>query len=676
MRKRIESFFHLYRREFVALAISIAAIATLLLFSGSFLNSVSAFLIRNQISNVDTVMNQEFNYLSQQREELIASKVFNTFLKKGDSLGLRTAAQREAKDRGLGFITMTDSNGFVLSRSHLPGQIGDNIFQTTPQGARIAQGETVTAVVRGVNNPLASISGSLILEEGKTIGGLVLGFIIDDSYAKRLQEKYFGSDSRILFYTNRRGIVGSSFDDLKILHLLDVFFSPGSDLITREVPQLERELKIDGKYYFARNIAFPGVNNSLGGAVVFLSVNHTLRCAGVAMFAVLIFLAVYWFLSRFRSLRREKRHPLVIALLAVVIFAATYATNAVRSDLASMELKDLPYPIYNSTLRFFPDSGIIHPLVETTVAIKVLTGGEAINNVRATIQYDPAKLKVVTILTSDSACSPDGFFQKTIDNKAGTVKINCIPQNVNPGFYKPEGTVAELVVLPLVEGDIFLTFGDKTHVLANDGFETDVLRSVTSAFFQSTRQGLTTLNIKDMIPVFSPSHPNSNRWYQSKNVQLTWPTFASGTYYYALNQIPDFTPSESDSSTTNGYLDTKFSKDGVYYFHLRGRDASGEWGPVSHLKIMEDSTPPLSPVIQSSMVKSGSGEIVRFNFSGEDEMSGVQKNFYVRFDNGIWFPMLPQLHIPFFKGEKHTVYLRVFDNAGNFSDSSVNVVAP
>jgi hypothetical protein len=97
-------------------------------------------------------------------------------------------------------------------------------------------------------------------------------------------------------------------------------------------------------------------------------------------------------------------------------------------------------------------------------------------------------------------------------------------------------------------------------------------------------------------------------------------------------------------------------------------------GPVAHLKIMIDTTPPSPPVIKSSATGVKAGEIVRFELSDiGDNLSGLQKNFYVSFDNGIWLPSLPQLNIPFMDAGKHKIAVRIFDNAGNFSDSSTEI---
>ncbi len=676
MLKQIINFFDKHLKEVVAVVIAVFVLIITIIFSGPYVNSVGFFMVGKQVSKVDDVVKKEFEYISQQRQEIIESKVFDDALIEGDPSKILDIAQFEVKKRELDYIVVTDKNGFVLARTHLPNQIGDNVFQTTAQGVKIGRGETVTAVVRGAKKPLALSSASVVLDEGKVIGSVILGYLIDDSFANRIKEKYLNPNSQVIFYTSKRGLVGSSFNDDEVSRLLSIFFSVGSDIVTRKVSQLDDELKIDGRYYMTRNLVFPGIDNqSPGGAIVFLPDNHNLRGFIFACFAFVVFLAIYLFLSGLRSFSHHRHRPYIIFIVGMGLFFVSYAANYVRLDMASIELKDSPYPIYNSTISFEPSSDIIHPSVKTTVAIKVRTGGEAINVVRATIKYDPSKLKVLDILTGSSLCGQTGFLDKSIDDKAGLVKINCVTPNINPGFYEPEGTVAELVILPLTEGGASLQFVERTEVLASDGLETDVLRASTDAFYQVTRQGLITSDIKEIIPVFSSSHPNSNAWYRDKSVQLSWPALNKGVYYYAINQISDFIPQENGISTLNNRLNTVLGGDGIYYFHIRAKNAGGKWGDASHFKIMVDSTPPQSLVIKSSSVRTGGGELVRLNFNGEDKTSGVQKNFYVKFDEGIWFPTSSQLYAPFFDGKKHNIYLRVFDNAGNFSDMSKEIIS-
>jgi len=65
--------------------------------------------------------------------------------------------------------------------------------------------------------------------------------------------------------------------------------------------------------------------------------------------------------------------------------------------------------------------------------------------------------------------------------------------------------------------------------------------------------------------------------------------------------------------------------------------------------------------------------MVRFDFTAEDELSGIQKGFYVKFDEGIFLPVAPPLYMPFLNLGKYFVVIRIFDKAGNFSDSMIEI---
>lgn len=90
---------------------------------------------------------------------------------------------------------------------------------------------------------------------------------------------------------------------------------------------------------------------------------------------------------------------------------------------------------------------------------------------------------------------------------------------------------------------------------------------------------------------------------------------------------------------------------------------------------MIDATPPPPPTVRSSVVTSGDGKLLRLGFSGYDALSGIQKNFYVQFGKGTWFPTGSELHVPLLGNETYDISVRVFDNANNFSDTRRRIIA-
>ncbi len=89
---------------------------------------------------------------------------------------------------------------------------------------------------------------------------------------------------------------------------------------------------------------------------------------------------------------------------------------------------------------------------------------------------------------------------------------------------------------------------------------------------------------------------------------------------------------------------------------------------------MADATPPLPTLIRASHTRIWTGEVVRFEFEGKDEMSGLQSNYYVKIaESKLFLPVGPQLYTPFLEAGTHIVTVRTFDNAGNFEDNSIEI---
>ena len=667
--KQILGSIFLYRREFVVIVICFLIFVTALLFSSPLIIFWSNFSIEKEGVKIEAAIQQELEDISIEREEIISSRILNDVIKNNDLSQLGILIQTEIEERDLDFIAVTDKDGFVLARSGLSSQQGDNIFQTMIQGKNMAQGETVTAIVRNVSNPLTAVSGSYIFEQNKPIGSILVEKIFNDAYATTFQEKYLRKDGAIVFYTLEEGIVGDSFNDKDKTQLINAYFSLGSDIVAQNLKGLTKEIKISDDYYAIRHIVFPraGIEKSPGGMFVFFPIRHNLYSLFLAVSITFLF---FIFLILFlKFLHYPKQRVLMILFLAVISFVVIYFITINKLDNSAIELKKSPYLIYNSIIKFDPESDVVIQSSEKTIAIKVFTGGEAINVVNATVKYDPEAVEILDIITTNSFCDPSLFLERNIDKEKGEVRITCgIP---NPGYSLPTGTVAELLMQPLSLKAISLEFAEETQVLANDGLGTNVLRMATPGYYQIVRQKFATADTEHPIPIFSPSHPNNNRWYKNKSIRLSWPQLSEGSYHYTLNHSPIIDAEDKIIKTVNNYLDITVLEDGIYYFHIQGESAEGNRGPISNFKIMVDSTPPSPPKIQASNEIIQKGEIVRLDFTSEDKLSGLQSGFYVKINEGILLPVKPPFYIPFLELGKYPIVIRVFDKANNFSDSSM-----
>lgn len=308
---------------------------------------------------------------------------------------------------------------------------------------------------------------------------------------------------------------------------------------------------------------------------------------------------------------------------------------------------------------------------EQPIAIKVTSGGEAINAAQAVVEYDPTQIEVLEVRTEDSFCDPGFFLEKDIDHENGTVTIACgLP---NPGYSKTSGVLAKLVVKTLKNERFVLRFDrGKTMVLANDGLGTNVLRAAMDGSYLVIDADARIPSAPNALPVVSLSHPNTERWYPKKEAVFSWPAVEGYEYAYHVDQNPMAIASNDASSTREHVVRLTVPTDGVHYFHLFPQKEGVDLAPTTY-RIQIDSTPPATTTIKMHTKEPLVSEIVRFWFSSEDSGSGLQTSYYVRFGEGIFLPVGSQLFVPFLEAGTHRMTVRAFDRANNFSDSTVEV---
>ncbi len=658
------------KEKFIFLIILIALLSFLVL--ASVINKVSDLITEKGVSQkvelTQRSLSSEIEYALEQSKEMTESKVFDQYVEKGDVLNILAVQNDEKKKRGLGFIVAVNAEGIALSRVPLISNRGDYVAQTTRWGRSAAQGVPLATIGVGRGYPLEIVGAYPIKESGDIVGAVHSGFYLDDGYSLKFQEKYLKEDTQIAFYSREEGIVGNSFQDGSVKHLLAAYFNQGTNWILKGYS--DKLVLIDNKEYFVKNIVFPD-----GGALVLVPHDSFRQNIVISLLTTLIFLLLSLALLKRPPVETRKETSLMLVVIAAIgfgIFVGVFCYNQAKFKKEVALIERPSYTIYNSTLKFEPEQNVVDLRAEQRIAVKIATGGEAINAAQTVVVYDPTMVRVENILTADSFCSPEFFLEKEIDNDKGEARIACMLPN--PGFIGDKGTVAELLIQPLKTGEISLRFGEETKILANDGLGTDVLRMVTNARYQVAAfesQAVSGDISSHEVIVFSPTHPNGERWYNKKEMTFSWPSQRDYDYTYLLDRYPDTVLTRENGTTMNGgSVVLEAETDGVYYFHIAARKGD-KIGRISHFEIKIDKSPPLAPTIKASATKIKAGEVVRLEFSSEDDISGLQSGFYVQVDNGIRLPSLPQLYMAFPQKGKHVLSVRTFDNANNFSDSDV-----
>ncbi len=141
--------------------------------------------------------------------------------------------------------------------------------------------------------------------------------------------------------------------------------------------------------------------------------------------------------------------------------------------------------------------------------------------------------------------------------------------------------------------------------------------------------------------VFSTTHPDSSKWYNSNNIVLKWnpPEDLSGIdgYYFILDDLPGTVPNEKSGRFIHDTeISLKIHDDGVKYFHIISKDKSGNTGTkATHFRINID-THSLPPIISSkthpdteSWYNERKAEI---HLAKPHDLSGIE-GFYYYLDN-------------------------------------------
>ncbi|MFA7308774.1 MAG: hypothetical protein WC045_01750 [Patescibacteria group bacterium] len=658
------SFFRKEKRFILAVCITIIGVGLLypLMFftTRTYVNHVAG-----EISNG---IQQDLTYSLEQAKEIVDSKTLHSYIASGDHDKTLAILNEEKINRKLSTMVAVDKNGIALARTPILSSYGDYIFQTQPWGREAAKGNPIAQLGRGRTYPLVIIGAYPITEQEMVKGAIFAGYRMDDDYATRFRRAYLEDKNDLVFYSTTDGVVGHTLTSPERKQMALNMFSPGSDWIQKQLS--DQYAQIDTGSYFIRNIPFTDPDDTtrnVGGVLLLIPLNFMYEAVIPSLgLALIVFFSILHFVRKSKRFKKSTPYIAFGVALAVLILASLANQYLVRQK--TIKVQNSLYSIYNSTLKLVPDSNIYDLTSSQKIAIQINTGGEAINAIQANLAYDPEKVTIEDILTTNSICPAGNFLEKTIDNTKGEVRISCYI--VNPGFNKDKGTIAEILVQPKQIGEFPLTFTSQTQVLANDGLGTNVLRETTNGNYSVTHLSQNNKEAQG-LPVFSPTHPNGARWYNQKDIKLYWPAVHGTSYAYSIDQSPTSTP-DINSATELGSISLHEEKDGQYYFHI-AQIAGKMVGPATHYGIRIDSTKPEPPTIKMSSSSIRKGDVVRVELMSKDLGSGLQSNYYIRINDGTLLPTLPQLSIPFVEKGSHTLKVRVFDNAGNFSETTKEI---
>ncbi len=336
--------------------------------------------------------------------------------------------------------------------------------------------------------------------------------------------------------------------------------------------------------------------------------------------------------------------------------------------------------VFSATLSIIPSLSQVNAGNIINVSVAVNTQGVAVNNSEAIIQFPPDLLQVVSVDNSSSIFSL-WVENPSFSNSTGQVSFNGGAPN--PGYTGNNGRILSVTFLAKKAGTATILIGDSS-VRANDGLGTDVLSTKSSATINISNSAVPVSQPEVAVPsqpkndqaliVTSSTHPQQKTWYNLKTALLSWNNPSDAT------AIKTFFGSHADSDTSVLYTPAISSKkiesidDGIWYFHVNYKTARG-WSPITHYRLQVDSTSPKDFSMQLKKSDFGGATVV---LQASDALSGVD-HFTISVDNEkpIVVPAdqsgSASTYLPINSTGTHTVVGRVYDSAGNVSETSSNI---
>lgn len=329
-----------------------------------------------------------------------------------------------------------------------------------------------------------------------------------------------------------------------------------------------------------------------------------------------------------------------------------------------------------ATLSLSPGDGSFN--MGDTFSVKVMaeSSGEAMNAAEVKLGFDKNVLQVVSVSKDGSAFSL-WTVEPTFSNSEGTIEFG----GGNP---KPITSKVALVTISfksLKTGNTKVDFVSGS-VLAADGKGTDILSQRVPGTYEIKPKPAaslppTTGSTTPPLPVIeSSTHPEIGVWYNVKKIKFTWAMpIGVLSVRSAFDDQPETSPLDLEPPATTS-KEIEASQDGTWYLHLQFKNKD-VWGPVAHRKVMIDTA---SPKDFEVSVEPGfdATSLPSLKIKAADELSGI-RNYEITIGNNS--PVVIKQEdlkddlypVPEMDDGKYPVTVRVFDNAGNKEEKTLDL---
>lgn len=305
-----------------------------------------------------------------------------------------------------------------------------------------------------------------------------------------------------------------------------------------------------------------------------------------------------------------------------------------------------------------------------------LSSSAAANATEGSLTFSADKLRPTSISKSGSIITL--WVEEPSYSGSSIAFAGVIP---NPGF-TGTGRVLTVTFTATAPGAATISFTSGS-ILANNENSDELLSSMGRASITIaaavSKPGTPTpitptpvATIAGEIPsvpqIYSNTTPDSAKWYNIPATTINWSLPEGITdVSYNFDNNPTTDPAEKSLGLTESFTSSELLTDGLWYFHLKYKNAIG-WSPAAHFAVQIDDTNPDSLAVDEAKDSLAINR-ARFIFDATDKLSGIDRVEF-RIDDGPAQPAKPAgphsyFDTPNLTSGKHLLTIRAIDLAGN-----------
>jgi hypothetical protein len=361
----------------------------------------------------------------------------------------------------------------------------------------------------------------------------------------------------------------------------------------------------------------------------------------------------------------------------------------------------LPLSTLAADLVLSPASGTYTPGQTFTATVRVVPGGQNVNAVEATLNFDPAQLSVMSI-SRDGSIFSLWTTEPTFSNSAGTVTFG----GGSPTPFNTTSNILTVTFRTVAEGEAGVSFADGSSVLAADGRGTDVFENAVGATYTIGGAPIPTPPPtptpeptpapesepeEEAIIFGDPPRPpeigsqvflDPETWYNLTDGLFTWTLpFDVNAVAIEISDDPENIPEENEDNIIDPPVEEflitqENTTDGEQYVSVNFRNQVG-WGAVVNRKLRIDTTPP-APFAINVQTATTPSDFPLLRFAADDVTSGIAHYDLTIADQEPVRVTPDEAALGYLLGEledgTYTVKVVAVDRAGNSRESSVAVL--